>query len=382
MDVDLSVGDRKRPKYERLKEHFMRELRTRRLKPGQLLPTEVALANTLKFARGTVRQALKELEKEGVVERVRGKGTFVSKNVNHKLKRRLSAFALVVQVTGGGQYPAIQRGFEDAAGKVHNQVIVAGTDNDVLKQGNVLFQLLHKEVAGVAIAPATLTATPAYQILPLQRHGIPVVLLHRGVEGVRAPLLAIPFNEVGHMAGRAFLEQGHRRVALFSGVQSDRAAQTYTSALRETMRAGGGDLPEDFTFYIDSSKIKEIEKIIRKPLERMLSAPDRPTGIMASFDTTAEVLYLLLGRMGVRVPEDISLIGFGGKNRQGAILHELTSVVIDGAWVGCQAGKLLQQMQDGRRPLNDHEEIVIPISMSEGRTLGPVPQTTLSLSSL
>jgi DNA-binding LacI/PurR family transcriptional regulator len=383
IDFDLPETDRRQPKYTRVKDHFLRELKANRLRPGQSLPTEVELANALEVARGTVRQALGELEREGVVERIRGKGTFISKSVRHGSKRRLSAFALVVQVTGGGQYPAIQRGFENAAGEAHNQVIVAGTDNDVLKQGNVLFQLLDKEVAGVAIAPATTTATPAYQIHPLQRHGIPVVFLHRRVEGVRAPLLSIPFHEVGHTVGRAFLEQGHRRVALFTGVQSDKASQAYESALRETMRAGGGDLPEGFTSHWQwpDMTVEGRSRKVRKELEQLLSGPDRPTGIMATFDTTAEVIYLLLGRMGVQVPEDISLIGFGGKNRQGAILHELTSVVVDGAWVGHQAGELLVEMRDGRRPLDDHEEIVIPISMSEGRTLGPVPKTVLSLSS-
>jgi DNA-binding LacI/PurR family transcriptional regulator len=380
---DPPEGGWKQPKYARLKEHFMRELEASRLRPGQPLPSEVELAGAFKLARGTVRQALKELENEGVVERVRGKGTFISKSARHGSKRRLSAFALVVQVTGGGQYPAIQRGYEDAAGEAHSQVIVASTDNDVLKQGNVVLQLLDKEVAGVAITPATTTATPAYQIHPLQRHGIPVVLLHRRVEGVRAPLLSIPFHEIGHMVGGAFLEQGHRRVALFTGPQSDTASQAYTSALRETMRAGGGDLPESFISHWNwpDMTVEERSRKVRKELEQLLSDPDRPTGIMATFDTTAELIYLLLGRMGVRIPEDVSLIGFGGKNRRGAILHELTSVVVDGAWVGRQAGELLVEMRDGRRPLDDHEEIVIPISMSEGRTLGPVPQTTLSFSS-
>jgi DNA-binding LacI/PurR family transcriptional regulator len=315
-----------------------------------------------------------------LVDRIRGKGTFISKDVYRRLKQHLSAFALVTHETEPGHYPALLQGFEEAADKVHNQVIIAGTNEDVSRQGNVLFQLLDKEVAGVAIAPVSTPATPAYQVLPLQRHGIPVVFLHRGVESIWAPLLSIPFHEVGHMVGRAFLQQGHRRVALFSGSKSAVSSQAFTSALRETMRAGGGDLPEDFTFYWEGTEIKEMEKAVWKPLQRMLSAPDRPTGIMASYDTMGELLYLALGQMGLRVPEDISLISFGGKDRQGAIVHLLTSVVIDGAWVGRRAGELLVEMRDGRRPLDDHEEIVIPISMSEGRTLGPAPQSVLSFS--
>ena len=378
---DLAESDLRRPKYERLKEHFLCELRSHRLKPGQSLPKEVELADTFKLARGTVRQAIKELEREGLVNRIRGKGTFISKDVYRRLRRRLSAFALVVHHTAVGHYPVLLQGFEEAANEAHSQVIISSTDNDVARQGAVILQLLEKEVAGVAIVPADKPATPAYQILPLQRQGIPVVFVHRPVEGIQAPLLSIPFREISHMAGKALLQQGHRRVALFTGAHN-KASQVFIDGLRETMRAGGGDLPEDCVFHggDDHMEIEDMVAARRKMLERILSGPDRPTGIMASYDTEAETLYLTLGQMGVRIPEDISVISFGGKNRQGAIVRQFTSVVIDGAWVGRRAGELLQEMQDGRRPLDDNEEIVIPISMAEGRTLGPPSQAVLSSS--
>jgi DNA-binding LacI/PurR family transcriptional regulator len=381
MRLDLAGADPRQPKYELLKDYFMGELQAHRLKPGQSLPTEVELADTFNLARTTVRRALRDLEKEGVVDRIRGKGTFISKSARRGLKRRLSAFALVVHHTAVGHYPVLLQGFEEAANEAHSQVIISSTDNDVVRQGTVILQLLEKEVAGVAIVPADEPATPAYQILPLQRHGIPVVFVHRPVEGIQAPLLSIPFREISHMAGKALLQQGHRRVAIFTGAPS-KASQVYIDGLRETMRAGGGDLPEDCVFHggDDHPEIKEREKARQKTLERILSGPDRPTGIVTTYDTEAELLYVALGQMGLHMPEDISVISFGGKNRQGAILRQFTSVVIDGAWVGRRAGELLQEMQDGRRPLDDNEEIVIPISMAEGRTLGPPLQAVLSFS--
>ena len=52
--------------------------------------------------------------------------------------------------------------------------IVSSTSNDTARQGDVMLQLMSKDVAGVAIVP-TITPTPAYQIEMLQKQGIPVV---------------------------------------------------------------------------------------------------------------------------------------------------------------------------------------------------------------
>jgi hypothetical protein len=48
---DLAESDLRRPKYERMKEHFMRELRSHRLKPGKSLPKELDLAHTFNGKR-------------------------------------------------------------------------------------------------------------------------------------------------------------------------------------------------------------------------------------------------------------------------------------------------------------------------------------------
>ena len=374
---DIRVDGRTQPKYERLKQFVLGELQAGRLKPGESLPTEIELARSLGVARNTVRQALGELDQEGIIRRIRGKGTFVRQEPRPTglTARRLNVFGLVLPETQTGQYPAMLSGFEAAAKAAHNQVIVSSTDNDIDRQGNVLLQLLEKDVAGVAIVPSS-TPTPAYQVLPLRQRGIPVVFCHRRVDGIRAPLLVLPHREVGRRVGEALVNRGHRRAALFS-VRLGPMTLAYEAGLREAMRAGGGNLPGQFVYHGDpdlqSPNVLLQEEAVSRALEAMFAAPDRPTGIMASFDTLAEMIYLLLDRMKLRVPEDVSLVGFGGKARRGALTQRLTSVVIDGEDLGRRAGELLSQMQDGRRPLDDNDEIVMPLDLSDGKTLGPAP---------
>ena len=101
----------------------------------------------------------------------------------------------------------------------------------------------------------------------------------------------------------------------------------------------------------------------------MFSKPNPPTAIFTTFDSLAEMVYLMLPRLGLRVPEDVSLLGFGGASRDGAFLRRLTSVVVDEVATGRLAVSLLHEMRSGNRPIDDSTEIVLDLALSEGETL-------------
>ena len=170
------------------------------------------------------------------------------------------------------------------------------------------------------------------------------------------------------------MKHGHRRVAFFCPDPAT-AYRAYQEGLREVMQAGRGDLPEENVFVPDSptSDLKSQEEAVLAALKRMCSRSDRPTAIFVSCDPLAEVIYLFLGRLGLRVPEDISLVSEGGPWREGAITRQLTSVIIPEEEMGNRAVKLLQQMRAGERSIDDAETIVVPLRLTEGRTLGPPP---------
>lgn len=366
--------DSTQPKHERLKEHFIQEMRTGRLRSGQLLPSEQCLMETLGVARATIRQAMASLENDGLIRREQGRGTFVEADVRRKLKRGQDIFALVVPETRGGFYPSLLHGFEIAAGAHNHQAIICSTDGDIAQQGNILMQLIDKEVGGVAIVPTSQVPTPAFQIRLLHKHGIPVVCCHRRVEDVTLPLLAIPFYKVGYMAGEAFVNRGHRRVAFF-GLHPSPATKLYEEGLRDALQAGGVELLDEFV-YVGNSRIPD-QATVLAALQKMFALPSPPTGIFATFDPLAEMIYLLMLQLGVRVPEEASLVGVGGAWREGPLTQRLTSVVIDESATGGRAIELLHEMRCGKRPIDDNEEIVLPLDLSEGETLAAPPKSPL-----
>ena len=269
--LDLHQPGLDQPKYERLRSYLLAELSTGRLGPGQALPSEHHLAGTLKIARNTVRQALAALEQDGLIVRVQGKGTFVHEHVRRRMRHGLDLFALVVPETHSGFYPSLLHGFEAAAKAVHHQAIVCSTDNNFERQADALLQLMDKEVGGVAIVPTTNPPTPAYQIRQLHSRGIPVVFCHRRVPGVQAPLLSLPYLDVGRRAGEVFVAHGHTRVAFFATHRSA-GTEAYLEGLREAVHSAGGQVPHDCV-YVGTSSTPDAslqEAAVAGALERML----------------------------------------------------------------------------------------------------------------
>jgi len=85
------------------------------------------------------------------------------------------------------------------------------------------------------------------------------------------------------------------------------------------------------------------------------------------------MVYLVLNQIGVKVPQEISLVSFGGTWREGALTRRLTAVTVDEEELGRHAAKLLDEMRRHEKPLNDSTEIIMPLSWASGETLGPVP---------
>jgi GntR family transcriptional regulator, arabinose operon transcriptional repressor len=365
------------PKYLLIKRHLQEEMAAGRLKPGQALPSETALVDTLKVARNTIRQALGELEREGVVRRVRGKGTFVSEDTHSCPLVGHDLFVLIAPEPSAAGFAAMLHGFESVCREQGCQTVVRSTENDVAKQADAILQLIDSEfVGGVALIPTADLRTPAYHIRPLQQRGIPVVLCHRAVSGVEAPLLSLRGSEMGRLAGETLAKLGHRRGAFFARLPRMTIQPTgLEEGLRQAVRAAGGDVPQEFVHYghSQSFNLEDHEQEIFEALEQMCSRPDRPTAIMATFDPLAEMLFLLLGRLGLRVPEDMSVMSVSTSRRDGPIRQRLGAVLVPGEEIGRRAAELLDEMRRHKRSLTNNEEITIPLSMTEGRTLGPPP---------
>ena len=370
--LNLNSGKSRCPKYEQLRRFVAEEVDAGHLTPGTPLPSEQRMAAILRVARTTIRQALSKLEQDGIVTRKHGSGTYVNGTVkNHSATSSLDVFAFISPGGDQGFWAPIQAEFELASAEVNKQILSCSTYNNLDRQAHAILQLIEKGVRGVTLIPTSLPVTPAYQVRHLQKNEIPVVLCHRGIEGVEAPLVAIPFKEVGQKVAHLLLKNGHRRIAFYSLHQKNQASNEYEAGIREVMRNAGTDLAPEMMYWGEtiSPDPEKQSGSLSCSLKRMLADPNPPTAIFASFDSLAERIYMLLTEMGISVPEQVSIVGFGGSKREGVIRERLTSITIDEKEIGSQAARLLKEMNTKKRSIFDTEVISVATQISTGSTV-------------
>lgn len=104
------VKDASLPMYKQLCDQLILEISTRKLAPGHRLPGEHGMCEMYGVSRTVVRQALGQLEHDGVIERVKGKGTFVApRKVSESLVHTLRGLYADVESRGGSVYSDVRR---------------------------------------------------------------------------------------------------------------------------------------------------------------------------------------------------------------------------------------------------------------------------------
>jgi GntR family transcriptional regulator, arabinose operon transcriptional repressor len=368
-----------KPKYQHVRDHFLAEITSGRLAPGEALPPESKLAEMLGLSRNTIRLALGELETQGVVYRVQGRGTFVSTEQQRQSRKSLQAFALVAPVLTTFFYPSLVAGFEEFCSSASYHTLVRSSMNDVYRQGDQILQFIDQRISGLAIVPVGTQPTPPHQIRQLHEHHIPVVYCHRAVPGVSAPCVTWSGETVGHTAGKVLLQLGHRRILSLFPYEGEMASR-YVAGLKEAYLECKLKVPDVLVRYhgtVDHGP--ESLNRVRSALHEILSCPERPTAIFCGNMTDAEHVYLLASEFGLRVPDDLSIIHFGGAQRSGALAERLACVAVDEHQLGAIAGRLLTEMRNGKRSINSDEKIVLPITLLPGETLAPPPTTVASV---
>jgi DNA-binding LacI/PurR family transcriptional regulator len=337
--------------------------------PGTALPKERELAATLGVSAGTLRQALQELEADGLIRRVRGQGTFATTPNERSSHVRSNLLTLIVPQVREGLYPSLIHGFEQAVAGTGYQITVGNSCNELARQEEILRQAVDNRVAGVAIVPTTFPPTPPAQLLALQEHGVPLVFCHRALEGVTAPLVTWSGCEVGRLAARMLFAQGHRRVATVVAFR-DPMVIAVSGAIRKTLEELGGE-PSAYTVCYHGERLPGLQarEAIREVLVALLRRADRPTAIHCANLADAEQVFLLAGEMGLSIPEDLSLIYFGDSRPSSALAQRLTCVAVDAQAIGLRAGGLLREMCSGQGVPAAGRRIEIPLTLLPGETV-------------
>ena len=142
--------------------------------------------------------------------------------------------------------------------------------------------------------------------------------------------------EGGAEAARHLVEKGHTRIGHIHGPWRFRSAHERLSGFRKALAEAGIELPDAWmqqgSYTFDSG----VECGLR-----LLSSPDRPTAIFAGNDEMANGIYVAARRLGLSIPDDVSVVGFDDSPMAARVWPGLTTVRLPIRDMGQSAARLL-----------------------------------------
>lgn len=175
---------------------------------------------------------------------------------------------------------------------------------------------------------------------------VPMVVLGRQISGARVHSLSFDNRSGAHMATRHLVEMGHRRIAYIAGDTDHEDAVERLEGYRSAMREAG--LPVEAQLIVQGD-FTEAGGMLA--VNRLLDGRVPFTAIACSNDQTAIGALLALNRRNIRVPDDVSIIGFDDVAPARFSIPPLTSVHLSVYEAGEAAARAMLRLLGGDAPL-------------------------------
>lgn len=289
------------------------------------IPRESDLAQQFFVSRITTRSAMKRLADEGLIVRIRGKGSFVNDRSVLPLlpaeaeKRADAPIALVM----GGYTSAfgldILNGAIQEAQRRKLHLIVSTTNNVQSQETEIITSLMNSGVQGIMIQPVHGEAY-SRELVQAIYSGFPIVMLDRRMQGIGAPFVGVDNRELSRKAVEKLIEAGHRSIALLA-LPDERS-----STIRERMEGFMDACVNNRIMVNKSLWLSNLNAMFAQPPEVLNPAETYETyvarleqhfrehpEITAVFGTeylVSKAAWEALRRLGKKVPQDVSLVSF------------------------------------------------------------------------
>ena len=353
MDITISKYS-SIPLHQQLLNEMRRCILSGEWQPGKLVPSELTLQRQLGISRSTIRQALTAARNEGLIEAVPGKGTFVSPDPTQHLSPRLVGF--VIPYFRSSFDTLLLKGAESVLRSADYRIIFSTSDSNAKEEDRLLWLLRRDRVAGILLWPVMDGDSNRFAN-ELARQQVHLVLMDRNLPGVETDLVMSDNFNGGCTATQHLISLGHRKIAFLCRQHLNllpvaERLRGYRQAMRDA-----GLAPLD-PVLIPSTQEMTTEYALRSYSEarsedillicQYIDQPDRATALFASNDLTAIQVLRAAELVHIRIPQDLSLVGFDDLDFCSHLTVPLTTIAQDPYKLGFEAASLLLKRMEGK----------------------------------
>lgn len=329
-----------RPANSEFLERLRGDIRAGRYDRMLFLPAERQLAEEFGVGRGVVRHALKTLQQEGLLRMIPQRGCCLVRDTPNGSpntpKRMLVHFPHRI-ARDAKETLEVLSGICQSASEQFAEVLMSFASPS---PEELIERVRNGDLQGV------IYIEKGSHFAELRDAGVPCVIANQELEFDSVNSRA-DFRAIGRMAGLRLLAAGHRRIGLLTGPMDDMIYHEMLAGFRGALAEEELSVRPEWTLRIDrTAKGGTGDAALRK----LLKSADRPTAFFAMRDHRAERLYRAAEALHLRIPEDISVIGYDNISWPGAEEHHLTTIRQPASEIGRSAVELLREWCDTGRP--------------------------------
>jgi len=255
--------------------------------------------------------------------------------------KKTSVIGCIVPGFYGTFIPGILEGIESAVTSENYTTVLGFTKNDHGKECDYIDLMRSKNAAGLIIFLCGNNSDNSH-ILELRKEKYPFVIIDRYIEGIEADYVGVDNVQGGYDAGMYLLGLGHRDVG-FLYWEDCSSIDDRIRGLKKAFADSGVPFRDDmamrFSIESEDSAFGEIKDYF---------LVQKPTAIMAGNDMTAIRIQKVARQLGIRIPEDLSLVGFDDIEVASLLSPTLTTVSQPIHIIGREAVKILMEKIKGK----------------------------------
>jgi LacI family transcriptional regulator len=253
-------------------------------------------------------------------------------------------------------------------------LIISSSEEDAKLEAREIRQLTARQLDALVIASTSNELEPFQK---MDRDGLPYVLIDRELPGLTASFVGIDDEAAGRIATEHLIDQGCRRVAHIRGRNNStgiRRFEGYKQALSKY-----GLVYSDALVVVRSNVDTNSTQHGAEAMRLLLKRKPMPDGVFAYNDPLAIGALNAILEAGLRIPEDIAIIGCGNLHYDGSLRVPLSSIDQNSKLIGERAGSILLRMIESKKrpnPVNvtlDPSLVVRSSTMKDSRASKPQP---------
>jgi LacI family transcriptional regulator, galactose operon repressor len=212
------------------------------------------------------------------------------------------AVGLVVGDIENPFFAAAARGMSDELEEHGYTVLLTNSDEDLDRERTAVETLRARQVDALVVVPSAGGTLPH---LRAASAATPLILLDRAVRGLGVDSVTVDNRGGARMAVEHLIEHGHRRIGMVSDEPTISSSAERIDGYRDALGMAGIDVDAHLMSFGGATRDDGY-----RATRRLLEAPERPTALFTANNFMTLGAMLALADLGMRVPADISLVGF------------------------------------------------------------------------